>query len=287
MPPTLTDYQFALDENGFVLNTDFGGVFPFIDVAQITGLDSAPLRTTTVEHESMDGTFIDAAYQSMRTIVITGTLYTSSRDTDTLLDSLKAAYTSSVIRPFYFQLPGKRLRFVWAQGGGVQYDIDVNRRLGITAVQLTLLCSDPYIYDYPGSFITQNASVVPDIGAGFNFGFPAGFGGTISYPQLAVTNQGTRTAYPVHTLKGPLTNPVITDQQANLTMKLNLTLHTKDTLVIDNRYKTIIVNGTTSKRQAYLGLKWFSVGPGVTNTFYLSEDSGTGSLSTLLYNTYY
>lgn len=289
MPPVLTDYEFALDENGFVLNSDFGGggTLPFVDVTQVAGLDSAPLRTTTVEHEGMDGTYIDASFMTMRTIVITGILYASAFDTDTLLDQLKQAYTSSVIRPFYYQLPAKHLRFVWAQGGGVQFDVDTNRRLGETAVQLTLLCSDPYIYDFPANFSSSRASVIPDIGMSFNVGFNMGFGGGIILANQAITNLGTLTAYPVFTLTGPLTNPVIKDQLSNTVMKFNLTLAASDTMVVDCRYKTVVLNGSVSKRSAYLGLNWFSVPAGLTDTFYLSQDAGTGAMSTVLFNTYY
>jgi hypothetical protein len=150
----LNNYEYLYGDDGFVLNTDFHGTLPFVDVDSITGLDGAPIRINTSEHQGQDGAFIDAPFMSSRTIVITGTLYADSRDPDTVCNLLKQQYgpadpngAHSAIRRFYYQHPGQPTKFVNAQGGGCQYSVDTLRRLGQTAIQLTLLCADPYTYD--------------------------------------------------------------------------------------------------------------------------------------------
>lgn len=290
MPPSLADYEFALDEQGFILNSDFGGdptTLPFVDVSSVTGLDSAPQRMNTNEHEGSDGTYVDASFLSMRTIAIVGILYSNVNDCDTLLTALRAAYTSPAIRPFYFQLPSQTLKFVFAQGGGAQYPVDVNRRLGQTNLQLTLLCSDPYIYDYPANFDSANYNAPVNTGLAFNAGFNLGFGAPIHYSATSVGNFGTHTGYPTITLYGPLVNPVLRDSVSNVTMKFNITLTASDILVVDCRYKKAILNGTVSRRSALQGRQWFSIPAGVQDTFFLAADSGSGSYSALCYNTYY
>lgn len=290
MPPGLTDYTYAYGETGFILNTDFGGnpaSLPFIDVSDITGLDSAPQRVNQSEREGLDGTYVDNAFQSLRTIVITGELYANVNDPETLLMQLKAAYSNPSVAPFYFKHPSQPLRFCNAQGGGCKYDVDINRRLGITNVLLTLLCGDPYVYDYPPNFASSNLNAINPFGRGFNWSFNSGFGSTTTITEGTVQNAGTHTAYPVITLHGPLTNPIVTDSLSTISMALNITMVATDTLVIDCRNKSIILNGQFSVRSSYNGLSWFSVPAGGLDTFYLAASAGSGFYTALLYNTYY
>lgn len=289
MPPALmTDYCFAYGDSGFILNTDAFGAVPFFDITDITGLDSAPFRTNTDEHQGTDGTYVDAQYMSMRTIVISGNLYTSPGDPESTCDLLRAQYgTQKVSLPLYMQLPGKNLRFINAKSGGVKYDIDTNRNMGMTAMQLTLLAGDPLIYDYPANVQAVAFNNVSGVGTGFNMSFNVGFGGTIVAPSVQLTNEGTHDAYPIITLVGPLTNPVISDSNSGIVMALQIALTASDTLVIDCRKKSITLDGAASRRSSMASLGWLSVPPGITDTFFISADSGTGTMSVQLYNTYY
>lgn len=287
MPPTgLADYTFAFGDTGTVLNSDDMG-FPFIDVNSVTGLDNAPLRTSTDEHQGMDGTYVDSPYQSMRTVVVSGTLYTDPADPDTLLDLLKADYNNNAIRPFYFQLPGKPLRFVNAQGGGLQYDISTSRRTGITPVQFTVLAGDPYIYDYPSQSALISVPTLVNVGTGFNMAFNVGFGGSIPNNGATLQNNGTHTAYPVITLTGPLTDPVLVDSVNGITMNFSITLVGGDILTIDCRNKAVVLNGTISRRSSLLGLQWFSVPPGMSETIIFGAAAGSGQATVTMNNTYY
>lgn len=285
--PSLAPFTYQLGDNGFVLNSDFNGTPPFVDVTSITGLDSAPLRSNTTENEGIDGTFIDAQFMSMRTIVITGTIYDYNYQGQVLLNQLKAAYTSPSIVPFYFQHPGAPLCFVNCQGGGLQYPVDVNWRLGQCNIQATLLASDPYIYGLPASTDSAPFANATGIGLGFNVHFNTGFGGDIFLPNCTAVNGGTHTAYPVITLYGPLVNPVLSDSISTTVMPFNITLSANDWLTIDCRTKSIILDGQQSRRSAMQGLSFLSVPAGTSDTIYLSATSGSGSFSTVLYSTYY
>jgi hypothetical protein len=282
----MTPYTWAFGEAGTILNTDSIGL-PFVDVTSVSGLDTAPLRTNTDEHQGTDGTYVDTPYMSMRTIVVSGTLYTDPSDPDSLLDSLRTDYESNVVRPFYFQLPNKTLRYVNCQGGGLQYNIDQSRRIGSTPVQFTVLAGDPYIYDYPAQQAIAQISSAAGIGIGFNVAFNTGFGGPITTFPVAISNHGTHTAYPVITLFGPMTNPVLVDAVSGITMALSITLSSGDTLVVDCRNKSVVLNGTASRRSALTGLSWFAVPAGGSATITLGAVSGTGTASVLLNNTYY
>ena len=286
MPPVaMSDYTFAFGENGFVLNSDSLGL-PFLDVTSVTGLDTAPLRTATDEHQGMDGTYIDSSFMSSRTIVINGNLYTDPGDPDTLLRQLRADYNSDTVRPFYFQQPGQGLQFVNGQGGGCAYAIDTNRNSGVTPIQLMVLAGNPYIYDYPASVGSVSVPTVVTAGAGFNMAFNVGFGGTLPNTSATVVNNGTHTAYPVITIAGACVNPVLSDG-FGVTMPFGLTMSDTDSLVIDCRTKSVILNGQVSRRSAMNGILWFSVPAGSSETIYFGADSGTATVTVTLYSTYY
>lgn len=285
MPPTLTDYTWALGETGTVLNTDSMG-FPFVDITKVSGLDTAPLRTTTSEHQGVDGTYVDTPYMSMRTVVLTGTLYTDPADPDTLLNQLRADYNNNTVRPFYFKLPNQTLKYVNAQGGGLQYDVDSNRRTGITPVQFTVLAGDPYIYDYPISIIGIGSPTVITVGTSFNMSFNVGFGGGAATSSGTVTNNGTHNAYPIITLTGPLTNPSLFDSNG-ISMNFSITLAASDILVVDCRNRSVVLNGQVSRRSALSGIRWFAVPPASTDTIYFGAQNGTGTATVQLSNTYY
>lgn len=283
MPPTLNDYNYAFGDSGVVLNSDG---LPFVDVLDVSGLDSAPLRTTTDEHQGTDGTYIDTPYMSSQTIVVTGNLYTNPFDPDTLLKQLRADYQSNVVRPFYFQHPGQGLQFRNGQGGGCRYSVDTNRRIGMTPVQLTVLCSDPYIYDYPASTGSVSVPTVTTVGTGFNMAFNVGFGGSVPVNGATVKNNGTHTAYPTITLTGACVNPTFVDS-FGVAMNFAITMAAGDQLVINCRNRSVVLDGTVSRRSALQGLKWFSVPAGLSSTIFFGATSGTATATVVLNSTYY
>lgn len=258
---------------------------PFIDVSSITGLDAAPLRVSTTEHTQYDGTYVDSPYISMRTIAITGILYTDPSDPDTLLNQLRDDYTSDTVRPFYFKLPSQPIKFINVQGGGFQYPVDTNRRRGVTNIQATLLAGDPYIYDYPAQNVTIGVPTVPTVGTSFNMSFNVGFGGSIPVYTAVVFNNGTRTAYPTITLTGPITNPRLADG-FGITMAFSISLSAGDSLVIDCKNKSVVLNGTVSRRNTLAGTQWFTVPRGASESISFTADSGTGSATISLNSTY-
>jgi hypothetical protein len=222
----------------------------------------------------------------MRTVVVTANLYTDPSDPDSLLNQLRHDYNSNAVRPFYWQTPGQVIRFVNASGGGCQYDIDTNRRIGMTPIQLTVLAGDPYIYDYPAQVSSAAVPLTSDVGAGFNMAFNVGFGGSIPINAVSGYNGGTHTAYPVLTIAGPVVNPVLVDA-FGITMAFSITLAASDLLVVDCRNKSVVLNGTASRRTSLAGLQWFSVPSGMTESVAFSADSGTGTLTMSLSSTYY
>jgi hypothetical protein len=121
---------------------------------------------------------------------------------------------------------------------------------------------------------------------GFNVSFNLGFGGSIPNQSATVSNNGTHTAFPVITLMGPLVNPVLVDSNGT-TMALTISLSAGDMLVIDCRNKSVVLNGTISRRSSLSGIQWFSVPAGTSDSIFFGASSGSGSATIQLFNTYY
>jgi Phage tail protein len=290
MPPSgMTNYTYAFGDSGFLLNTDNANTVPFFDVTDIAGLDSAPQRTNTDEHQGQDGTYVDSQYMSERTIVITGDMYTDINDPETILMLLRQQFSGSQgVKPFYFALPGQTLKYINCLGGGIKYDQDTNRSIGKTAgVQLTLFAGDPYVYDYPAQVAGIALPVLASNGMHFNVAFNLGFGGQIAGNQATLTNNGTHTAYPIITLTGPLVNPVLVDSVSGNAMAFSISLQGSDQLAINCQNRSVVLNGTVSRRNTLAGMNWFSVPAGATESISFSADSGTGSMAFQLSNTYF
>src|SRR5690606_4810244 len=101
------DFTIQFGSNGLVLNSDIVPNEPFVDITSIEGLDNAPVDSSDRQREGMDGGFVDAEYESLRSIVLNGTVYGSENDVELYLDQLKANFAPSRnSKPLYILFPG-------------------------------------------------------------------------------------------------------------------------------------------------------------------------------------
>lgn len=280
---TLTaDFTFLYSDTGQILNTDPVGNSPFVDITKVTGLDSTPLRITEHQREGMDGGFIDSQFEGMRLIVLDGFIYNA---TETFLDTLKANFApSQIAKPFYFKAPVVGERIIYAKSYGINYPWDRSRgALGIVAFQIQLKCEDPSIYGpvNTGSTIIGGAST----GVGWPIGFGLGFGGTTSTNgTVSVNNLGNKNADCTFTIYGPVTNPAISNDTLGTKITFNIVLASTDTLTVNLRNKTVILNSTANRRGTMLGTsKWFLLQPGVNSIRFLGTPGA--SAPSMTYNT--
>jgi hypothetical protein len=145
------------------------------------------------------------------------------------------------------------------------------------------------------SFFWDGVQLAGNPGSAFPGSFASnGFGAPLvtSLNNATVYNNGNHTAYPVFTVKGPMISPVIiTDALTSKEMRFNLALASSDTLVVDCRNKSALLNGK-SARTALLGLYWHIVPPASPDTFFIfhgttSQPFTSGKLHIDLYSTYY
>lgn len=270
---TLNDFTFQLN-SGVILNDDS---FPFVDIDKVSGLDNAPYRETTRDHEGTDGGFMDAEFEKGRDVILEGTVYGNSSTVEAYLDSLKANYapvTSPI--PFVFKSPGVVERQLFVKPRGCRYDWDTARRLGMCPIQFLMFAEDPRIYASQLSTAIFGYGGDAGLGLGFNLGFNLNFGGGASPGGGSVVNAGNRNTPITFVITGPVQNPLIANATTGHTMGFTITLSASDTLTINTRDRTVYLNGLTNRRSAMTTVDWFDLVPG-TNQLTYGGLSGTGS----------
>lgn len=279
------DLTFRLGDAGVILNTDSAS-FPFVDIDDVKGLDSAPFRETQRDHEGDDGGYMDAEFEKGRDIVLSGMLYSLSTPFESYMDGLKANWAPSTVQiPFYFKSPGTTERFLYVKPLGVRYNWTALRRTGMAEVQFNAFAEDPRIYDVAETTQSINLGATVYTGFGFSFGFDFGFGGvSTTTDQVIVNNSGNRPTPPIMTINGPVTNPRIFNETQGKEMQFIITLGVGETLVIDTKNKTVRLNGTTNRRNTLVAPTWFYLDSGATQIRYRAESSDPTSFLTIAFH---
>lgn len=281
MPLGLSGYVFQLSDTGTQLNTDSSGL-PYVDIEKVIGLDSAPYRETTRDHEGADGGFMDAEFEKGREIILEGVIYTDSSNVETYLDNLKANFAPSTTPvPLYFKAPGVDERVVFVKPRGVRFNWEQARRIGVTNAQFLTYAEDPRIYT--NDLLTTIINYGGDTGVGleFSFGFNVNFGGGATPGGGMVTVGGNRPAPVEFVITGPVQNPIINNATTGNTLRFsNVTLTAMETLTINTKDRTVYFNGTTNYRNTLTTPDWFFLAVGVNQINY-GAFSGTGSSLTV------
>lgn len=277
--PTLTeDLTFQLDDDGVTLNTSTAS-FPFVDIDTVTGLDSAPFRTSQRDHEGQDGGFVDAEFETGRDIVLAGTVYADSDEMETFLDTLLDNWRPRTTRvPFYVKAPGVDERVLFVKSLGCAYDWDSLRRTGMAAVKFSAYAEDPRKYtNVLNSVGLQQGSTITT-GRSYNKSYNFGYGTIILVPDSVIVNVGgNRLAPAVITIQGPVTNPQIVNDTVGLTLQVNIVLGVGDTLTIDLLNHTILLNGSANRRGSLQAPNWWLLQKGQNILRFRAGVAGTAS----------
>ena len=186
-----------------------------------------------------------------------------------------ASYTPfSTTNQLQFKLPQvSGIQFFNARVRDSKTVITPDFTYGYITSQWTFFAPDPRFYDNT----QQNASITitTSLGRTYNRIYPLTYGGGSAAITTTVNNTGWATTYPIITINGPITNPVI----GNLTQSSNITISgvyvNTDNIVVDLGQRLVTLNGTPARNLVTGGSNWFSAQPGV-NQFYLT---GTGTLA--------
>ena len=267
-------YEFQVGDNGQILN---GAVATsFVDITGVSGLDNAPYRQATRAREGLDGSFIDADFETERTVVISGTVFGDESYLDQLKDDFAPSRKSI---PFYFVDELNRQRVLFVKPMGLKYDWNSLKRLGQTDFQGTLIAGDPTIYS--ASLKSVPMSLPGNLtGRAYNRQYNYGYGGYAGSPLTQVTNNGNRPTWPTFTIYGDCTNPKISNEDTGEFIKLARSIGSNGFVVIDTQNRIILLNGTDSIRgDMTADSSWFDLNSGNTVLRYTASVIGASSVA--------
>jgi len=283
MTPTLTIEQYQYGDDGIVLNTDVA--LPFVDITGIQGLDNAPPRTTTKDHEGADGGWVDSKYETLRTVVVDAIAYADPSALDTYLDQLTANFApGDSPRPLYWR-SDNGMRVVYGKSQGLKYSKSNTRGIGVQTIQFTIICGDPRKYSpdvtasvpiYLGSAIVQ--------GRGYTKSYTFGYGSAATQSAGSMTPGGNRPTPGLYVIRGPIINPSIVNDITGQVWTFQLTLAANEYLYIDPRVRTVRFGSATgaSRRNAMRGSWWF-LSPGLNNFRLLGSGGIVGTTNLTIY----
>jgi hypothetical protein len=284
--PTLNVEEYQFSDTGVVLNGDSNSL-PFTDVTSVEGLDMAPFRTQQHDREGVDGGYVDAEFETIRTITIEGQVYAAVSSTEDYLDRLKANFAPTrTPQPFYFQTD-KGQRVVYGKSAGFSYPKDQNRRLGIFNFQVQILCEDPRIYDPNPITTTTQLQATPTVGRSFSKSYPFAYGAAVGNSSSQIVMGGNRPTPALLQINGPVVNPTIVNNDTGTTMKFNISLANGEYLLINLGNRSVLKNGTTPARSTMTLIgTWYMLQPGPNNFTFGGTQSPPTPVATLTITAY-
>ena len=269
---SLNPYSFAF--NGFVFG---GGSSPY-QILSVDGLEALPgLRVQDSDRGYQDGMFSGRDFFGGRTItlilqIMSGNNLTAQANFNLLQAALQPQQTGTT--PLQFQLAaGDNFQYINARVRKGLATVDPDYTYGKIKAQYEFFCPDFRYYDYTTQ--TATMAVTVPLGRTYNRTYNLTFGGGSQTQTATVQNNGDTTTYPIITIYGPITNPVVGSLTSSQTLSFNYTMGQSDIISIDLLNKTILLNGNPARNLLIGSSQWFAAPPG-TNLFYFT---GTNTVS--------
>ncbi|HEV7679988.1 MAG TPA: hypothetical protein VGQ42_15605 [Candidatus Dormibacteraeota bacterium] len=276
----LADFQYSYNGLTFGDGTSY-------EVVNATGLDSLPDVYSADQPRSRDhGDWRGDDFAGGRTLTFlvevigaTDTLYRAN------VDALRAATVPQTSEmPLIFQLAGMSgNRRIYCRPRRRMPPTDLASRFRMAAAPLEFRATDPRIYDDTLQSFTIALAVATG-GFSFPFTFPFTFGTGGTSGVQVVTNTGNFATRPVITITGPVDNPTIESVTAGKHLTFAITLANTDTLTIDTDARSVLLNGTASRRNTMTSdSTWFELPPGASTLSYHANTVQVGSTAIIAF----
>lgn len=262
------------------------GVTGYIVQRPIKGLDAPTYRQTSYDKPGEHGSVVTSLLYGGRVITLQGVIEGADAATyEANRRALQAAcgiQTDSSGNPLPITLSwttlGGSSYFAYGYPGQLLSDYEYATQ---SQFQISFTVADGAVY---GAAQVQSGLITPPTGGGFSLpvSLPITAAATTG-GSVTLNNPGNRTAYPILTLTGPLTNPLVNNSASGTYLLLNYTVPAGSVVTVDMTNKTIMLNGT----QSILSTKtsdssWWGIPPGSTSisvTTASSSDTGSAQVS--------
>lgn len=153
-------------------------------------------------------------------------------------------------------------------------------RVGSASFSVQWTCSDPRRYSVAERSASAYLAVGVDVGGGLTYPltYPLDYGtGPASTSTLIAVNELDADSPPVLVVRGPIERPMIVNLLTGVQLEFGITLASSDTLVIDCRVGTVLLNGITdrlyTRTAASAPIEMFAVAGGESNPIALMAAS--------------
>lgn len=262
-------------------------IFTKIDIA---GLEMPEIRLSSYEKAGEFGAFISNQLYGGRLITIEGGIYSSTQSTfeskrRALIDAIKISKDSDSVPE------AKVLKFTTLDDLELQCNVFLRK----FKMNKQKYCYADFMIEFYAADIaiesqtlsSNGLSTLASGGAVYPIIYPVIYGGSAAGTQT-ITNAGNIEAWPIITLTGILTDPIITNTTTGKYMSLDITLGASDTLVIDMKNKTIVLNGTTNSLSTKaLASEWWWLDAGANIVTLATGSGGDNGLVTIEYRDSY
>jgi hypothetical protein len=271
------DWQWEFD--GLLL----GAGTPYAVTGAIGFLDLPSVRSGFTQRSRGHGGFTEPTYGVSRTYELDFNI--QATPTITLASALLALEAGTTpqdgTRPLWFQIPGHGLRLVNAQVTARKIPIDQGASMGLVlAAAVLLYAPDPLQY---GAALSASVGL-PATSGGlvYPLAYPLTYG-TTTAGQIGAANPGSAPVSPVFTVQGPIDAAgfQITSIEDGITIQFTGSLGAGDSLVIDTRTGSVILNGTSDRRALLSATVWPNIPPGSLRTFAFTVLGTYSSLASL------
>lgn len=264
-------------------NQVFGGSGSPYQILSVDGLEGVPpIRNQDDNRGYADGMFSGRDFYSGRTISITFLALGSATATaQENLNTIQRALLPQVsgTTPLFFQLSGDLgTQVINARVRGFQTAIDPNYTYGYITAKVDFFCPNPTYFN--NNEQTALLQYLQPTGRVYNRTYNLVYDPSTLVKTTTVSNNGWATTYPLITLYGPITNPILGNQTTDEYLYFDVAMTGSDVLVVDLYNKLITLNGVSARNLLASGV-WFAAPPG-NSIFTLEGDAG----STVIDKTY-
>jgi hypothetical protein len=280
----------AAPETGvaYRLENPNGGVAVFNDqvdpdyvgmLTEITGFDSPEVRENADDLVQMDGGIHGDFFYGRRPVTMTGMILNPQSAAERNARADKLSQATDAMR-------GDATLY-WTPSGGVERFLKLRRAQPLRidgawqkTFQVAMVAEDPRIYsaeEHIADILSSEVGIT-NVGRGYDKQYDIDYGPPISSDSETIDNAGTATMWPIFTLYGGLTNPVILNMTTGEGIYLVYSLGVTETMVIDTLNRTIKLNGDTDRYGAldFARSGWSGLAPG-PNDIRLAFDSSSGA----------
>jgi len=220
-----------------------------------------PLRLSLVERPERDGAFDSPSYRGARVVTLEGSAVAPDRTAkEHAKDRLAAVLNDGgVLLPLVVTEPHLTRRLLVRLSAETKIS---DRKNGVFDFSLQVTAPDPVRYS---AALNQASCPLPTSSGGvaFPLTFPLDFGEGSSGGRLQLENRGTAPTWPVWRVSGPCPDPVILNPETGEQLAFGLTVQSGEVLVVDTDARTVLLQGTASRRSFLLpDSEWFPLRPG-------------------------